>query len=144
MRSHAVPLGGSDGVKRGNPAVGVRGAGVGAEVAARDAAHAVHTEGSAARAAMKGIEVVAAIGGWLRREQEMDELFALVEADFLAMDWDGDGVISAAELRRVGMQRSLSRARVDKFLREADANQDGVLGFSEFLATVSSLDFPAG
>ena len=113
-------------------------------MAARDAAHAVHTEGSAARAAMKGIGVVAAIGDWPRREQEMDELFALVEADFLAMDWDGDGVISAAELRRVGMQRSLSRARVDKFLREADANQDGVLGFSEFLATVSSLDFPAG
>jgi hypothetical protein len=45
VRSHAVPLGGSDGVKRGNPAVGVRGAGVGAEVAARDAAHAVHTDG---------------------------------------------------------------------------------------------------
>ena len=144
MRSHAVPLGGSDGVKRGTSAVGVRGAGVGAEVAARVAAHAAHTEGSATRATKKGIEVVAAIGGWPRREQEMDELFALVEAEFLAMDRDGDGVISAAELRRVGMQRSLSKARVDKMLREADADQDGVLGFSEFLATVSSLDFSAG
>ena len=92
---------------------------------------------------MKGIEVVAAIGDWPRREQEMDELFALVEADFLAMDWDGDGVISAAEFRRVGMQRSLSKARVDKILREADADQDGVLGFPEFLVAVSRLEVSA-
>ena len=92
---------------------------------------------------MKGIEVVAASGGWFRKEQEMDELFALVEADFLAMDRDGDGVISPAEFRRVGVQRSWSNARVDKILREADADQDGVLGFPEFLVAVSRLEVAA-
>ncbi len=113
------------------------------EVAARDAAHAAHTEGIVTRATKKGIEVVAAIGDRPLREQEMDELFALLEADFLAKDRDGDGVISAAEFRRVGVQRSLSKARVDKILREADADQDAVLVFSEFLVAVSSVDVSA-
>ena len=73
----------------------------------------------------------------------MDKLFVLLEADFLAKDRDGDGVISPAEFRRVGVQRSLSKARVDKILREADADQDGVLGFSEYLDAVSNLEVSA-
>ena len=68
----------------------------------------------------------------------MEELFALLEADFLAKDRDGDGVISLAEFRRVGVERSLSKARVDKIWSEADADQDGVLSFSEYLGAVSS------
>ena len=140
MRTHAVPLGGPDGVKRGTSAGGVRGAGVGAEVAANDAAH---SERATKRATKKGMEVVGAIGDRPLKEQEMDELFALVEADFLANDRDGDGVISSAEFRRVGVQRSWSKARVDKILREADADQDGVLGFPEFLVAVSRLEVAA-
>ena len=73
----------------------------------------------------------------------MDELFALVEADFPANDRDGDGAISFAEFKRVGVQRSLSKARVDKILREADVDQDGVLGFPEFLVAVSKLEIAA-
>ena len=37
------------------------------------------------------------------------------------------------------MQYSLSKARIDKILREADADQDGVLSFSEYLGAVSSV-----
>ncbi len=127
-------------MKRGTSAGGVRGAGVGAEVAANDAAH---SERATKRATKKGMEVVGAIGDRPLKEQEMDELFALVEADFLANDRDGDGVISSAEFRRVGVQRSWSKARVDKILREADADQDGVLGFPEFLVAVSRLEVAA-
>ena len=128
-------------MKRGTSAGGVRGAGVGAEVAARDAAHSAR---ATKRATKKGIEVVAAIGDRPLRVQEVDELFALLEADFLAKDRDGDGFISLAEFRRVGVQRSLSKARVDKIVREADADQDGVLGFPEFfLVAVSSLEVSA-
>ena len=140
LRTHALPLGGPDGGKQGTPAGGVRGAGVGAEVAARDAAHA----GSATmRATKKGMEVVGAIGDRPLKEQEMEELFALLEADFLAKDRDGDGVISLAEFRRVGVERSLSKARAGNLLREADADQDGVLGFPEFLVAVSRLEVSA-
>ena len=124
-------------MKRGTSAGGVRGAGVGAEVAANDAAH---SERATKRATKKGMEVVGAIGDRPLKEQEMDELFALVEADFLANDRDGDGAISSAEFRRFGVQRSLSKARVDKILREADVDQDGVLGFPEFLVAVSRLE----
>ena len=41
------------------------------------------------------------------------------------------------------MQRSLSKARVDKSLREADADQDAVLGFSEYLDAVSNVEVSA-
>ena len=133
-RTHAVPLGGPDGAKRGTSAGGAPGV-VGAEVAASDA---VHAERATERATKKGMEVVGAIGDRPLKEQEMDELFALVEADFLANNRDGDGVISSAEFGRVGVQRSLSKARVDKILREADADQDGVLSFSEYLDAVSN------
>ena len=110
---------------------------------ARGAVLAAHTKGIDTRATKKGIEVFAAAGDRPFREQEKDELFVLLEADFLTRDRDGDGVISPAEFRRVGVQRSLSKARVDKILREADADQDGVLGFSEFLVAVSSVDVSA-
>jgi hypothetical protein len=139
VRTHAVPLGGPDGVKPGTSAGVARGV-VGAEVAASDA---VHSERATKRATKKGMEVVGAIGDRPLKEQEMDELFALVEADFLANDRDGDGAISSAEFRRVGVQRSLSKARVDKILREVDADQDGVLGFPEFLVAVSRLEVAA-
>ena len=66
-----------------------------------------------------------------------------MEADFLTRDRDGDGVISPAKFRRVGMQRSVSKARVDKILREADADQDRVLSFSEYLDAVSILKVSA-
>ena len=91
----------------------------------------------------KGMEVVGAIGDRPPKEQEMDELFAFVEADLLANDRDGDGVIYSAEFRRVGVQRSLSKARVHKILREADVDQDGVFGFAEFLVAVSRLEHVA-
>ena len=143
MRSLAVPLGGPDVERRGTSAGGARGAGVGAEVPARGAAQAAHTKGIDTRATKKGIKVVAAADDRPFREQEKDELFVLLEADFLTRDRDGDGVISPAEFRRVGVQRSLSKARVDKILREADADQDGVLGFSEYLDAVSNLEVSA-
>ena len=139
MRTHAVPLGGPEGVKQGTSAGVARGV-VGAEVAASDAAHA---ERVTKKATKKGMEVVGAIGDRPLKEHERDELFALVEAAFLANDRDGDGAISSAEFRRVGVQRSVSKARVGKILREADADQDGVLGFPEFLVAVSRLEVAA-
>ena len=143
MRSLAVPLGGPDVERRGTSAGGARGAGVGAEVPARGAAQAAHTKGIDTRATKKGIKVVAAAGDRPFREQEKDKLFVLLEADFLTRDRDGDGVISPAEFRRVGVQRSVSKARVDKILREADADQHGVLSFSEYLDAVSNLEVSA-
>ncbi len=127
-------------MKRGTSAGRVRGAGVSAEVAARDAAHA---ERATKRATKKSMQVVGAIGDRPLKEQEMDELFALLEEDFLAKDRHGAGVISSAKFRRVGVQRSLSKARVDKILREADADQDGVLAFPEILVAVSRLEVSA-
>ncbi len=123
-------------MKQGTSAGVARGV-VGAEVAASDAAH---SEMATKRATKKGKKVVGAIGDRPLKEHERDELFALVEAAFLANDRDGDGAISSAEFRRFGVQRSLSKARVDKILREADVDQDGVLGFPEFLVAVSRLE----
>ena len=109
----------------------------------RSAAQAAQTRGIDTRATKKGKKDVAAAGDRPFMKQEEDELFVLMEADFLTRDRDGDGVISPAEFRRVGVQRSLSKARVDKILREADADQDGVLGFSEYLDAVSNLEVSA-
>ena len=67
----------------------------------------------------------------------------MMKAGFQSRDRDGDGVISPAEFRRVGVERSLSKARVDKILREADADQDGVLSFSEYLVAVSNVEVSA-
>ena len=136
MRTHAVPLGGPEGLIQGTSAGVARGV-VGAEVAASDAAH---SERATKRATKKGMKVVGAVRDRRLKEQELDELFALVQADFLANDRDGDGAISSAEFRRVGVQHSLSKARVDKIMREADVDQDGVLGFPEFLVAVSRLE----
>ncbi len=139
---HSLPqangVSGAD-VPVGTSADGARGAGVGAEVPTRSTAQAAQTKGIDTRAT-KGKKVVAAAGDRPFREQEKDELFVLFEADFLTRDRDGDGVISPAEFRRVGVHRSLSKARVDKIFREADAGQDGVLSFSEYLDAVSNME----
>ena len=106
-------------------------------VPTRSTVQAAQTKAIDTSVTKKSKKVVKSAGDRPSREQHEGELFVLMEANFQARDRDGDGVISPAEFRRVGVERSLSKARVDKILREADADQDGVLSFSEYLTAVS-------
>ena len=128
-------------VPRGNPAVGVLPWAL--TVPTRSTAQAAQTKVIDTRVKKKGIKVVKTAGDGPSKNQLEDELFVQMNADFQARDRDGDGVISPAEFRRVGVQYSLSKARIDKILREADADQDGELGFSEYLDAVSNLEVSA-
>ena len=133
----SLPLGngvsGAD-VPRGGPAVGALPLVL--AVPTRSTVQAAQTKAIGTSATKKSKQVVKSAGDRPSWEQHQG-LFVLMEADFLYRDRDGDGVISPAEFRRVGVERSLSKARVDKILREADADQDGVLSFSEYLGAAS-------
>jgi hypothetical protein len=124
-------------VPRGDPAVGALPWAL--TVPTRSTAQAAQTKVIDTRVKKKGIKVVKTAGGGPSKNPMEDELFVQMNADFQARDRDGDGVISPAEFRRVGVQYSLSKARIDKILREADADQDGVLSFSEYLGAASSV-----
>lgn len=53
---------------------------------------------------------------------------------FRAMDLDGDGAITAAELKSLFDAAGVNaRAEVEEFLAEGDANGDGRITFDEFL-----------
>ena len=122
-------------VPRGTPAVGALPLVL--AVPARSTVQAAQTKAIDTSVTKKSKKVVKSAGDRPSKEQHEDELFVLMEADFLSRDRDGDGVISPAEFRRVGVERSLSKARVDKIWRKADADQDGVLSFSEYLGAAS-------
>ena len=66
------------------------------------------------------------------KEKEMDE--ELIEA-FKVFDKDGNGFISAAELRHVmtNLGEKLSDDEVDEMIKEADVDGDGQINYAEFV-----------
>jgi len=68
-----------------------------------------------------------------RKSQDSDVEEELIEA-FKVFDRDGNGLISAAELRYVMMNlgEKLSDEEVDDMIREADIDDDGHINFEEF------------
>ena len=57
----------------------------------------------------------------------------IIEA-FRVFDKDGNGTISAAELRHVmtNLGEKLADEEVDEMIREADVNGDGIIDYKEF------------
>mmetsp|Transcript_79977 Transcript_79977/g.222446 ORF Transcript_79977/g.222446 Transcript_79977/m.222446 type:complete len:152 (+) Transcript_79977:138-593(+) len=66
----------------------------------------------------------------LRKRKEAEEIDGMRQA-FQALDRNGDGFIDKEELAEL---EGLSRAEVDQIFREADTNNDGLIGYDEFLA----------
>ena len=66
--------------------------------------------------------------------QDVDSEEELREA-FKVFDKDGNGFISAAELRHVmtNLGEKLSDAEVDEMIREADVDGDGQINYAEFV-----------
>lgn len=68
-----------------------------------------------------------------RKMKDTDSEAEIAEA-FKVFDRNGDGKISAAELRHVltSIGEKLSDADVDQMIREADTNNDGEIDIQEF------------
>ena len=71
------------------------------------------------------------------RSQDGDSEAELMEA-FKVFDKDGNGYISAAELRHVmtNLGEKLTDAEVDEMIREADQDGDGQVDYNEFVKMV--------
>merc|ERR1719277_1287006 len=69
-----------------------------------------------------------------RSMKENDTEEELIEA-FKVFDRDGDGFISAGELRfsMTNLGEKLTDAEVDEMIREADLDQDGQINYDEFV-----------
>jgi len=65
---------------------------------------------------------------------------ALTEKPFSVFDKDGNGYISAAELRHVmtNLGEKLTDEEVDEMIREADIDGDGQVNYEEFVAMMTS------
>lgn len=70
-----------------------------------------------------------------RHKQSGDQDTALREA-FKMFDKDGNGYISAAELRTVmcNLGEKLTEQEVDDMIKEADVDADGMVNYEEFVA----------
>lgn len=73
---------------------------------------------------------------WFERRKGLDRAdqdIELTEA-FKVLDRDGNGVISASELRKLftTVGERMTDAEVDQLLAEADADQNGIITLSEF------------
>ena len=68
-----------------------------------------------------------------RKMRDVDTEEDIVEA-FRVFDKDGNGTISAAELRHVmtNLGEKLTDEEIDEMIREADVNGDGVIDYREF------------
>ena len=71
---------------------------------------------------------------WRRKTGDTDTEEELIEA-FKVFDRDGNGFISAAELRHVmtNLGEKLTDEEVDEMLREADIDGDGQINYEEFV-----------
>merc|ERR1712113_653206 len=69
-----------------------------------------------------------------RRLKDTDTEEELIEA-FKVFDRDGDGFISAGELRysMTNLGEKLSDIEVDEMIREADLDNDGQINYDEFV-----------
>lgn len=69
-----------------------------------------------------------------RRYSEIKEMKEITDA-FKMFDRNGDGVISAGELRQVmtNMGQKLSDKDVDSMIKEADMDGDGQINYAEFI-----------
>jgi calmodulin len=70
----------------------------------------------------------------VRKMKDTDTEEELVEA-FKVFDRDGNGLISAAELRHVmtNLGEKLTDDEVDEMIREADIDGDGHINYEEFV-----------
>ena len=69
-----------------------------------------------------------------RKMKDTDTEEELIEA-FKVFDRDGNGLISAAELRHVmtNLGEKLTDEQVDEMIREADIDGDGHINYEEFV-----------
>ncbi|ORZ01536.1 hypothetical protein BCR43DRAFT_181949 [Syncephalastrum racemosum] len=74
-----------------------------------------------------------------RKMKDTDSQEEIQEA-FKVFDKDGNGYISAAELRHVmtSLGEKLSEEEVDEMIREADIDQDGQINYEEFVKMMMS------
>ncbi|CAK0845931.1 unnamed protein product [Prorocentrum cordatum] len=77
---------------------------------------------------------------------EADEGFDKVVEIFKAWDQDGDGTISKQELERVlvMLNPSFTKKELDKVMKSADTNGDGLIDYEEFAAWLQGSDKPKG
>ncbi|XP_053112231.1 calmodulin-like protein 3 [Hemicordylus capensis] len=76
-----------------------------------------------------------------KRTRDMDSEEEIREA-FRVFDKDGNGYISAAELRHVmtNLGEKLTNEEVDEMIKEADVDRDGRVNYEEFVRTFSHFD----
>lgn len=69
-----------------------------------------------------------------RKMKEIDSVDEIIEA-FKVFDRDGNGFISAAELRHImtNIGEKLSEEEVDEMIREADIDGDGQINYEEVM-----------
>merc|ERR1712071_695493 len=74
-----------------------------------------------------------------RKMKDTDTEEELVEA-FKVFDRDGNGFISAAELRHVmtNLGEKLTDEEVDEVIREADISSEGQVNYEEFVTMMTS------
>ena len=67
-------------------------------------------------------------------------VFAIYDVISSVFDKDGNGYISAAELRHVmtNLGEKLTDEEVDEMIREADIDGDGQVNYEEFVAMMTS------
>uniref|UniRef100_A0A0E0KIA5 EF-hand domain-containing protein n=1 Tax=Oryza punctata TaxID=4537 RepID=A0A0E0KIA5_ORYPU len=70
---------------------------------------------------------------WLKNDQGPDSEEQLMEA-FQLFDKDGDGYISAAELREVmiGLEKGTTDQEIGEMIKDADLDDDGRVSYEEF------------